>query len=335
MNYKTIFIVGASRSGTTWLQHMLGIHHQIVTPQETDFFNLYIHPLWKAWNQDLQTTEEKRFKGLAAVLTQKDFDRLILHVISMVYQRIMELKPSASVLLEKNPPYSLHIDLINRYLPQAHFIHMIRDGRDVAASLMAASGGWGRSWAPNNVVHAAKMWKNYVLGARKAQYFVKRYIEVRYEDLLVDGPSELRRLFKFCNIETTLEECSAIYDRFTFTKMKSQTVFVESIKFAGEVRRRSEADLKEPGGFFREGKASTWKSLLGPRELWSFDQIAGDLLVDLGYAKRGWRQTRFLQDTMFSMQAAAGLCAQIIRKGLRLIISFRIESSRDYPETGK
>lgn len=44
-----IFIVGAPRSGTTWLQLMLARHPAISTCQETHLFSSYLGPMHKAW----------------------------------------------------------------------------------------------------------------------------------------------------------------------------------------------------------------------------------------------------------------------------------------------
>jgi hypothetical protein len=287
-----VFIIGAPRSGTTWLQQMLGAYPGIVTSQETDFFNRYVEPLCRSWSQDLATDRQRRFKGLAAVLTQDEFDRWISESIGAVYRKLRSLKPSASVILEKNPTYSLKTDLIARYVPQARFIHVLRDGRDVVASLLAASAGWGASWAPSKSTRAAKTWRKHVIGAQQARKNGNAYIEVRYEQLLRDGPAELHRVFDFCGLPVEISESRLIYERFTFDRIRSAQHPSSSIVWSGEIKRRYGADIAEPDGFFREGRAGAWPETLTAAQCRAIYRVAGTLLEESGYCLRGdtrWR----------------------------------------------
>ncbi len=312
MDFQTVFLVGASRSGTTWLQQMLGAHPNIVTAQETDLFSGYIESMRRLWSNQTRETKEEwlkiRYKGLPAVLTEDEFQVVISNVISEVYGKIRDLKPLATTLLDKDPPHSLHIDVISRYLPEPRFIHIIRDGRDVVASLVAASKGWGHLWAPRRLEEAATMWKEYVLQARHAEGLGHPYIEVRYEDLLADGAAVLKNLFEFCLVETSSEDCSAIYQRFAFNRMRSRPPQLSaSIVWGGEVRRRFGTALEEPQGFFGKGKNGAWKEIWGPYERWCVDHVAGDLLADLGYVDAGWARTGFMQGKIFAVREATGL----------------------------
>ena len=68
---RLVLLVGAPRSGTTWLQSMLGAHPAAATPQETDLFSRYVTPLADAWSWQLRggpdAWRKRRFKGLPAV----------------------------------------------------------------------------------------------------------------------------------------------------------------------------------------------------------------------------------------------------------------------------
>ncbi|MFQ5812216.1 MAG: sulfotransferase [Anaerolineae bacterium] len=326
MDFQTVFLVGASRSGTTWLQHMLGAHPNVVTTQETDLFSQYIEGWRRTWSDQTKGTKEEwlgfRFKGLPAILTEDEFHELMTRVVAAVYRKIMDLKPSATTLLDKDPPHSLHVDLICRYLPKARFIHVIRDGRDVVTSLMAASKGWGRVWAPSRFEDAASMWRDYVLAARQAEEKGHPYMEVRYEDLSADGAAVLKRLFDFCLVEASLADCTAIYDRFTFERMKSQPAQMStSIVWGGEVRRRYGTALQEPDGFFGKGETGAWKETWGPYERWRFDRIAGELLADLGYADEEWSRTGFLHRKVFPVREATGLWLRHFLRSARQRVS--------------
>ena len=58
----------------------------------------------------------------------------------------------------------------------------IRDGRDVAASLVGAADGWGKGWAPRTIKDAARAWVENVRGAQQYRKLGFVYREVRYED---------------------------------------------------------------------------------------------------------------------------------------------------------
>lgn len=326
MDLQTVFLVGAPRSGTTWLQNLLGAHPNIITTQETDLFSQYVESwqrIWVGQKKDSREEWEKlRFKGLPAVLTDSEFDTLVRDVVSQIYGKIGDLKPSATTLLDKDPPHSRHVEAISKYLPEARFIHLLRDGRAVVTSLRAASQGWGQSWAPRRFEEAVTTWKDHVLGARQARALGHAYFEVRYEDLLADGAAVLERLFDFCLVKATSSDCAAIYDRFTLDRTKShQTRPSASIVWGGEIRRRFGTDLEEPDGFSGKGQTEASMESWGRYERWRFDRIAGDLLAELGYVGESWAQTGFIEDRMFWVREATGLLLRRSMKRARSLLS--------------
>ena len=81
---------------------------------------------------------------------------------------------------DKTPRYVRKLELISRVFPEARFVHVIRDGRDVALSLLE------RDWGPKTIEQAASLWRKRVRAGRRAGAILGRrcYIEVRYEDLV-------------------------------------------------------------------------------------------------------------------------------------------------------
>lgn len=290
-----VFLLGAPRSGTTWLQTMLGAHPAIAAPQETGVFHRFLAPWADEFERKVDLAErlagDERVVGLPVVLTRERFDELLRHAFGVVHDGALEMKPGASIVVDKNPENAKHVDLIRRVVPHARFVHIVRDGRDVAASLVAASATWGGRWAPNDVRDAASVWRAHVLGARSAAAAGEAYCEVRYEDLLADGPSELARVLHHCGVDTTVDEASEIDERFTFDRMvESRRQTFETVLLGGEARRSMRGPAREPEGFFRFGRNGSWHGWTA-RECWAFDDAAGDLLVELGYeASRDWCQ---------------------------------------------
>jgi hypothetical protein len=272
-----VFIIGAPRSGTTWLQAMIAAHPSVAsTVDELKLFDLFTVPLEEGWQflLNLQKDTKGSRNGLTAMWTDRDFYGFLSDFVGKVYGQVAALNPDATVLLDKAPAYSKYVDHIEKLIPKPKFIHIIRDGRDVAVSLMSAAQGWGRLWAPNKVKRAASTWKTYVLAAQQARRYEGRYLEVRYEDLLTDGPRVLRTVFDFIGESTAVEDIAAIYEKHRFENMKQAGTGVH--------------DFVLPKEFFRKGQAGDWRNALSSVQRYLFDETAGDLLRALGYADNSW-----------------------------------------------
>jgi hypothetical protein len=228
----------------------------------------------KAWQREIGSCRLGWPAGLPTVWTEDEFYGFLREFLRRAYERVLAIKPDATILLDKCPQYSRHVEHINWLIPNVKFIHIIRDGRDVAVSLLAASQGWGRDWAPKYIGAAAADWKALVLGAQRAGQYIDRYLEVRYEELLTDGVSVLKSVFEFIGIPIGLEEVASIYNKHQF----------ESMQREGKV----------PGGFtlgegfFRKGQIGDWKHTLSSTQRYVFHTKAGDLLCKLGYADKSW-----------------------------------------------
>lgn len=270
-----VFMIGSPRSGTTWLQQMLGAHPSVCTLSELQLFDFYTSPWVNAWKQqiNLQKTDGN-FVGLPIVWTEGDLYEFLREFLERVYSRVLATKPGATILLDKTPSYALHTEHIESLVPNAKYIHVIRDGRDVAVSTMAASQGWAKGWAPKNVESAASMWKKWVLGAQKARQYGSRYLEVKYEDLLNNGVKTLGSIFNFVGLPVDSKELASILDEHQFEKMKQKQMEVNKFYRAKN--------------FFRKGQVGDWQNILDPTQRLVFHCTAGNLLCELGYAEDSW-----------------------------------------------
>ena len=308
---QPVYLFGATRSGTTWLQNMLGSQPEIVTPQELDLFSSYVAGLHERWRDHLPESEEEwqrhRHKGLPSVFTEDAFIELVRDLVERVYSEVLACKPSASVVLEKVPGYTEYTDLIYRHFPEARFIHLVRDGRDVAASLARASRGWGRDWAVSSAHRAASIWRANIERGRNASTLGAPYLELRYEELRSpDGPAALERAFAFCGVDVDHEQCTLIHARFSLDA-RSGVAPPSSIVWGGEVRRRLGTSPSEPKGFFGEGRVGSWRTELGPYDRWIFERVAGDLLRELGYEDgRDWVASDMLTRVVAPARLALG-----------------------------
>lgn len=280
-----VFIVGSPRSGTTWLARLMGAHPEVAATQETELVNRYLRPWYDAWDAQLPADADQwhrhRYRGLPSVLTVQEFEDSVGGLARAVYAKVLGLKPTARVVVDKNPEYSLHVGMIRRVFPDAAVLHLVRDGRAVAASMLAASRGWGRDWAPTNVRLAAQTWRANVEGARSAADS-GRYLEVRYEELTADGPGVLSECLRFAGVDSDPGECHEIVRRFSLGEAADKPE--ESFIWSGEVVKRLGAVPAEPQGFSGSASTNGWQRTWSGWQRLTFAHVAGDLLRDLSYA---------------------------------------------------
>lgn len=321
---RLVLLVGAPRSGTTWLQSMLGAHPEAATPQETDLFSRYVTPLAEAWSWQVRGGPEqwraRRFKGLPGVLTTEQFTDVVRGVIDTALDGVRKLAPEASVIVEKSPSHSRCADVLATYAPRARVVHLVRDGRDVAASLMAAGEGWGRGWAPRDLKRAARSWVQHVQGAQQYRKLGFVYREVRYEDLAARNVAVLHDIHAFCGLDIDEAECEARYDRFGRDAMAAGRD--DPILVGGEFAVAA-ADRREPEGFFGPGTSGTWRESWTPSQRLLFRSQAGPLLEKLGYEPDGrWAASRGqalgYSASVAMRRAVAGALRRIGRAGDRI-----------------
>jgi Sulfotransferase family len=313
---RFLFVVGAARSGTTWLQNLLGAVPEIVTPQELHLFTEFI-PIWqRRWSERLpgEKNEWSRYIGLPSVMTEEDFYALMRGVIEQIYAKVAELKPSAHVVLDKSPANIGQLPLIQHYLPDARVVHVIRDGRDVVTSRIRASKGFASGWASSSVEREARQWRWPLDAAR--QFAGPHYREIRFEELRSpDGPEALHRVFAFAGVEVDVEACAALLERFSLERNGGRPP--SSIAWGGEVIRALGAPPEEPSDFFGPGLRGGWRAQFGAYDRWVFDQVAGELLVGFGYEPdRSWARAGPAATLAFRLRRAAASRASRARSGL-------------------
>lgn len=274
LDKQFLFIIGSPRSGTTWLQLMINAHPLVCTTVELTLFDKYIASWIEFWKKEAANIDQGRWhKGLPFLWTEDEFYGFLREFLVKVYERVVATNPQATHILDKNPAYALHVETINTFLSDARFIHVIRDGRDAAVSLLAARRQIG--FGPDSIQGAAETWKNYVRAAQKTTKYNDRYMEVRYEELLDDGIGILKSVFDFCGLSASIEDVAAIVNEHAFEKMKASRITPAK-------------NVKGPEGGYRKGKAGSWREELDPMQRYVFDKIAGELLRELGYAEEGW-----------------------------------------------
>jgi len=278
---------------------MLGSHPEIASPQETDLFNRYVVPFFETWDSEVPDLLEqeifggwqrRRYKGLPAIITRDELIECLRVLTARIYSILLARKSSATIVLEKNPEYSLCVDAILDLAPHARFIHLVRDGRDVTISLKRVASSWGWWWAPSRMADAARRWRNYVEGAQRASSAPGGYFEIRYEELASQsGPKLLEEVFGFCGVRT---EGNFVGDLFRRYQLNAPTNTQGGLVWGGVVARHVRGEPEEPPGFVSDSFTSSWQKTFTAYDRRLFDNVAGEWLVRLGYEQgRAWSRT--------------------------------------------
>ena len=190
-----IVLFGAPRSGTTFLNELLNAHPEVHITHEMRLF---------AWAHE--TLVEAKKKQRLLVTDREEFtEHATKYFAGLIRDFYAAQWPHVRYWGDKNPHYADVwnrgcLDTVRRIFPGAKFIHIIRDGRDVVASLIRRKHADGSSWA--DIENAAWTWQDHVTigSAFGRKIGPESYFEIRYEDLVADGLSGARDIFGFLGI---------------------------------------------------------------------------------------------------------------------------------------
>jgi hypothetical protein len=99
--------------------------------------------------------------------------------------------------VNKTPRLLLCLDLLAKLYPNSKCVHIVRDGRDVAASFRTLS------WGPKNIAAAARRWKNRLSARKRVDPARLQYMELHYEDLIRSSAETLDRVLKFLGLQAS------------------------------------------------------------------------------------------------------------------------------------
>ena len=279
------FVVGMNRSGTTLLRMMLDAHPDLTIPPETHF----VPDLIKAARED-DATPESALEAMKSAREWGDFGFSDEEMLGRL-RALPEIKPGPAVRTfyaayteeqgkprwgEKTPTYVQKMKLIQRAIPEARFVHVIRDGRDVALSVL------DRTVRDLTAGVVAKRWQKKITKARGDSPQLHHYIEIRYEDLILDTEPVLRSVCEF--IELPWDDGLLSYHERSAERLQEMARALPAEGRAKElsVERRMkthEMTTKPPSA----DRVARWRTQMSPEQRQEFEDVAGDLLAQLGY----------------------------------------------------
>jgi len=267
-SHSPVIVLGVSRSGTTLLKAMLDAHSQLAIPSESYFLTQLwdrhgAQPERDAFVEDLARLERVREWGVdpedvRASLPERP---TFAEAIQSIYQLYAESKGKPR-FGDKTPLYMQRLDVLERAFPDARYVHIVRDGRDAALSMLAMTRKPRFNLSrPRGVGDFACAWQREVRAARS---FGRRrkYLELRYEDLVEQPESRLREVCAFLGLE--YEPGMLEYHR-----REDPSLYADHPRLAQPPVR----------------DARSWRKEMRPADAALFEAIAGELLTELGYER--------------------------------------------------
>lgn len=268
-----VFLLGFPRSGTTLLRVFLDAHPDLAIPFES-FVLIDFAKRAPRYGNLATGTDRRRLvedllgsKGIRSWnprVEPEDFDldrcgtyAAIVEQLFAAYARRCG-KPRWG---DKTPSYTRDFHVLYELFPQAKFLHLIRDGRDAAVSLVR------QQWGPGDYLTALSQWNEVVTWSRKMGRMLPRgqYLEVRFEDLTADPEAVLRQIAAFLELP---------YDPRMLEGQASagEKLPLRSKAFHGNLTRPLDRRL-----------ALQWQRGMSAADQALSLRIAGPLLADLGY----------------------------------------------------
>jgi len=267
--------VGSGRSGTTLLRTIFDAHSSLAVANEPQFMGTAARQRKRLEADGFDTAG-----FLRSVFGNANFRRLDLDQ-DVVEATVIAAEPRAGadavrtvfavfaadqgkpLYGDKTPGYVVQIPELASMFPEARFVHLIRDGRDVALSYLE------RPWGPDSVGEAALYWRSRVTRGRAAGRAIgtRRYLEARYENLVENPEQEVQRICSFLGL--VFEPAMLHYE-------KAAERFIAS----SHQPEAFTALVRPPTSGLRD-----WSSEMSAHDKDLFEAIAGDLLDDLGYTR--------------------------------------------------
>ena len=218
----------------------IGLHHLIGYQQ----LKIFINQVRQTSDSDLENAQ-----------------RLISLILDHFFEQVGG-QPQ-QFFLEKTPFHIKYADIILESFPEAKIINIVRDGRDVCASLQARAKT--KRWAEYDTRTIISQWERCIALSEKFALdpaFSDRIYSVKYENLRKDTVPQLSQICNFINLSITTTELSQIEDSCNIEKVQNRGI----------------------GQHINKGNINNWKTALSQEHIDLWHQSAGKTLTRLGYS---------------------------------------------------
>jgi len=266
------FIFGSPRSGTSLLSRMVDSHEQLVVPNESLIFKMFSSfidcygDLSQLENQSVLLQDILATRVIRYWQPKPDFETVLGLIKRPGFAGVIEALICSTATGkdlkawgEKSPGHVFYWNEIKREFPEAKVIHIVRDGRDVASSIINARMG------PKTYCAAAQMWRDYLaqIETIKQDCAADQFVEVRYESLLATPQDNLQKICDLLGVS---------YSESMLNFFEKDTNYQTDKTNLENLRKPLISDNQEK-----------WRQNLSAEELQEFETVAGDFLNRFGY----------------------------------------------------
>jgi hypothetical protein len=285
MNNKYInpfFILGNPRSGTSLFRLMLNSHPNMIVPPESGFLQWW-YKKYKDWNLNDSKNQSKIQSYVTDLLSSKKIEdwqldkKELMQLIStkkptnyaelsslIYYKYRNNSDTNIKIVGDKNNYYIHHLGILNSIYPNAKYIHLIRDGRDVACSYkklkQLKSNSLYKPTLVDSIEDIANEWCENI--ARIDSFLGnKPCLKIKYEDLIADPEAVLKEVCSFLNINYH-ERMLSYYD--------------SNLNDEPKATRDWKMKTFEP---IDKNNSNKYKDILNLKEIENFNKIAKTILI--------------------------------------------------------
>jgi len=272
------FIIGSGRSGTTLLMAILTSHPDLFVSPESKVMGRLVRSCqslnflpWRQLSRLIVSQFEARRKfdlwqvNVAGfydeLLSLRKRERSLAKALDMFYCYCgRQKKGEFRMWGDKSPLNTLNLGWIHEVFPQAKFIHIIRDGRDVVSSMLIK----GDTPAGRDIEIACRRWNQSIeLAQRFGKMKGKQYVELRYEELVSHPELAVKRICQFLSVD---------YQPGMLHHQARQELLLTKLKHHRNVRKPVNPD-----------SIGKWKNRLNVRQKHLVNSLLHHNLVKLGY----------------------------------------------------